>query len=234
MKAIWILTGLAAISMPASAADALRGFVAPEGGIYVHYERATADEAAFARLAEVGDAPVYVVPVALAPHDAAGRDLAAAYAESLRAVLPGAVVGEASALPDAGYVVEVDVAQLEDRLEVSEQVFSSGNAATVCTAVGNSVECAVAGTGPVPMGTRTSEQDGHRVEARMRLSSLENGNLTPVYDDTYVVRYTDATCGNGMAAAQTLATALAQDALSPEPVNIRFQARGGPLGCDRR
>src|SRR5690606_27339076 len=234
MKQIMIIAGLLAIALPASASEALRAFQSTQGGVYVHYERATAGEDAFARLTAAGNTPVYVVPVAPAPNDAAGRQLAQSYAEALRAVLPGAVLGDAAALPAEGYVVEVDVAQLEDRLEVSEQVIATGGAATVCSSVGNTVECKVAGTGPVPMGTRTAEQAGQRVEARMRLSRLENGALSPVYDDTYVIRYTEANCRNGMAAAITLAEALAVDALSVEPVNIRFQSRGGPLRCDRR
>ncbi|WP_144409300.1 hypothetical protein [Pseudoxanthomonas suwonensis] len=223
------------LASPVHASNPLRDLQSGRGGAVVEYERATAGDDEFARLA--GAAPTVAVVVADGTPDALGRTVAAAYAEGLQTVFPGASLaasrGEAAA---ANYVAEVGVASDSAVVEGTEKVYSTRATGTHCKVrPDGSVTCDDVGGAPIVVGTRATEEVEKKIEVTIRfLRQDADGARAAVFEDAYSVRLPQEGCRNEAAAAATVATALGKAARSHEPLNIRLYSTPKLLRCDKK
>lgn len=226
---------LLALALPAHAANPLRELQSSRGGAIVDYERATAGDEEFARLA--GAAPTVAVLVADGTPDEIGREVAAAYAEGLKTVFPGAALvasrGEAAA---AGYVAEVGVATASVVVEGTEKVYGTRPTGTSCKVrPEGTVNCDDVGGAPIAVGTRAIAEVEKKVDVTIRFLRQEpDGTRAAVFEDAYSVRLPQEGCRNEVAAAATVATALGKAAGSDDPLNIRLHTTPRLLRCDRK
>ena len=230
-----IVLGLALLAGPAQAGQALEKLHRNGGEVVIEYERAVAGDDEFSRLArEAPAAMVAVSPVAGAT-EAPARAVAAAYAAALQAAFPGAVVVDGDQASPPPYVAQVDVSRTAAPVEVTEKVYGVRQTGVGCRSQANSVECTDRGGAPIAQGTRSVQHAGEAVEVTIRLYRQDpaTGARTAVFEDAYSIRYPETACRHGHSAAATVAAALAANALSPEPVHIRFHSDPRRLRCGR-
>lgn len=230
-------SALLLLALPAQAGDVLKKLHSSRGGAVVEYERAVAGRGEFARLPRDASAPAVVVALASGTPEEEGRVVAVAYADALRAVFPDVrLVAAGGGLPASGYVAEVGVSSGSEVVEVTEKVYGTRQTGVSCKAQGNSVECTDRGGAPISLGTRPAQQTEQRVAVTIRFYRLaaDTGARTIVFEDAYSIRYPIGACRYDGAAAATVATALAGNARSPEPLHIRFDSEPRLLRCDRQ
>jgi len=232
-----ILGSALLLALPAQAGDVLKKLHSSRGGAVIEYERAVAGSEEFARLRRDASAPTVVVALAGGTPEEEGRAAASAYADALRAVFPDVrLVAAGGDRPASGYVAEVGVSSGSDVVEVIEKVYGTRQTGVSCKAHGNTVECTDRGGAPISLGRRTTQQTERRVAVTIRFyrQAADSDTRTAVFEDAYSIRYPEGACRYDGAAAATVAAALAGNALSPEPLHIRFDSEPRLLRCNRQ
>lgn len=237
MKRLPVLGCALLLLSPIAQANPLRELQSGRGGVVVTYERATAEDAEFERLAGQA-APVFRVAVSSDAPQAAAQ-VAADYVEGLLEALPRAA--EAVDGAAAQYLIELQLARGGRMVEGREQVYANRQAGTVCKVLADgSVSCGDVGSAPIAVGKRTTEKAEHTVEVVARLYRLGEGGAdegaarTVLFEDSYALSYLGEDCRNDIAAAGTVATALGRNALSKDPLNIRMYSTPRILRCDSK
>ncbi len=239
MRAGTIVLSIVLLALPAHAGgakgvEALKPLHRNGGEVVIEYERAVAGDDAFARLVREAPAATVAVSSAADAAPAPAQAVAAAYAAALKAVFPGAAMAAGDGQP-ALYVAEVDVSRGAATVEVTEKVYGLRQTGVGCRSQANSVECTDRGGVPIAQGTRSVQQPGEAVEVTIRFFRQEpaTGARTVVFEDAYSIRYPETACRHGHSAAATVAKALAANALSPEPLHIRFHSDSRRLRCGK-
>lgn len=236
MRPMSILGSALLLALPAQAGEALKKLHSSRGGAVIEYERAVAGSEEFARLPRGASAPTVAVAPASGTPEEEGRTVAGAYADALRAVFPDVRLVAAGDRPASGYLAEVGVSSGSEVVEVTEQVYGTRQTGVSCKAQGTSVECTDRGGAPISLGTRPAQQTERQVAVTIRFyrQAADTGARAIVFEDAYSIRYPVGACRYDGAAAATVAAALAGNALSPEPLHIRFHSDPRLLRCDRQ
>ena len=228
-----------ALAMPVQAqspANPLRELQSAEGGVVVHYERATADAGEFGRLADAAMARGLVLVLADGTPDQAGHRLAEAFVGGMRNVFPSARLAAGAAPAGQGYQVSVGVVSRRTTLDATEKVYGTRQGGMACKPrPDNSLVCDDVGSaGPAALGTRPVQVAMQRIEVVIRMFRIgADGSRVAVFEDAYALDYRDQACGDGLAAASTIAAALGKAVRQQEPMNIRFDSSAGPLRCGK-
>lgn len=235
MRLILCASILLAVALPAQASNPLHELQSSRGNVVIGYERATTGNEAFARLAS--SAPSVVVTLAEGTPEQAGRQVAEAYAQGLRTLLPDVVV--ATSRNDArqgDYVVEVGLVTGSEVVEGSETVYSTRQTGVTCKAMpDNTVACMDAGAAPIEVGKRATEETESKVAVTISFLQPQAGAARPVmFEDAYSLRMPEQSCKYEIAAAATVASALGKAALLQEPLNLQLYSSPKLLRCERK
>ena len=237
-QAGWLLVAGVALAAPLRAQappqNPLRHLHADKGAVVVEYQRATASADAFARLADTAQPARLQVSLAAGTPAHAGEAVATAYLDGLAGALPAMAVGDAGQA--AGYQLEIAVSDGRSDVEASEKVYGYRHAGVSCNVSPSyGVSCGELGGGvPVSTGTRPVQATERTLDVVLRMHRLvQGGKRSPVFEDSYTLRYLDGACSNDIAAAATIARALGKAAVLEQPLNIRFDSAAKPLLCDR-
>ena len=202
------------------------------GEIAVQYARATAESDTVGAFADARATPVQIV-LAKGTESAPGHVVADGYALGLRQHWSQvAVVAAGTALDPRAYVAEIEFGKSAEPVEVSENAVEIRQVGTACKSEANSVSCSDGGGVPMPVGKRSRQVAGQRYVVKVRLFSP--APRAAVFEDEYSIHFADSACRDGLAAAQHVATAIAANALSVEPVSIRFESNADRLRCSAR
>ena len=79
----------------------------------------------------------------------------------------------------------------------------------------------------------TPGEEERAVTIRLYRQAADSGARAIVFEDAYSIRYPEGACRYDGVAAATVAAALAGNALSPEPLHVRFDSDPRRLRCDR-
>ena len=226
---------LLAVALPAHATNPLHDLQSSRGSVVIGYERATTGNEAFARLAS--PSPKVVVTVAEGTPEQVGRQVAEAYAEGLRTLLPYVVVAPSrNDAKQADYVVEVGLVTGSEVVAGSEMVYSTRQTGVTCKVMpDNTVSCNDAGGAPIAVGKRATEETASKVAVTIRLLQPQAGTARPVmFEDAYSLRIPEQACKHGISAAATVASALGKAALLQEPLNLQLYSSPKLLRCERK
>lgn len=226
---------LLVVALPAQADNPLHGLQSSRGSVVIGYERATTGNEAFARL--TSSSPNVVVTVAEGTPQEAGRQVAEAYAEGLRTLLPNVVVAPSrnDAKP-ADYVVEVGIVTGSEVVAGSEMVYSTRQTGVACKVMpDNTVSCNDAGGAPIAVGKRATEETESNVAVTLRFLQPQAGaGRSALFEEAYSLRLPQQACKYEISAAATVAAALGKAALSQEPLNLQLYSSPKLLRCERK
>ena len=226
---------LLVVALPAQATNPLQALQSSRGNVVIGYERATSGNEAFARLSS--SSPSVVVTMAEGTPAQVGLPVAEAYAQGLRTLLPNVVVApNRSDAKPADYVVEVGIVTGSEVMEGSETIYSTRQTGVQCKAMpDNTVACMDAGSAPIAVGKRATEEAGSKVAVTLRfLQPQTDAGRSVMFEEAYSLRLPEHSCKHEIAAAATVASALGKAALLQEPLNLQLYSNPRLLRCDRK
>lgn len=225
---------LCVLSLSAHAANPLHDLQSSRGGVVIEYQRATAEEDAFARLS--ASSPKVRVVMAGDTPDGAGREVAAAYAKGLGTLFADVVVvPDRNQVEGADYVVEISLSTGSTQVEGSETVYGTRQTGVACKVLPDgTMSCNDMGSAPMAMGTRPTLETESSMDVTIRFLQRSDAAYSIVFEDAYSIRIPEDGCKNPAAAVATVATALGKAALLQEPLNIQLYSNPKLLRCESK